>query len=243
MRLTRIYYQDSINLTDKIILSGTASHHLITVLRIKPADQLIIFNGDGNEYLAEVVELQKKTLGVKIIEKKSPLRESPLSIELAQGISRGDRMDYVIQKAVELGVNAITPLFTERCGVKLTSDRMDRRVAHWRAIIIGACEQSGRLKIPILNEPLTLTEWLELKKEGLKLVCLPEHDSVLKMEKPLSLTLLVGPEGGLSRKEVQQATNSGYHGMQLGPRILRTETAAIVAVTTAQVHWGDMIKC
>ena len=180
MRFTRIYYQGNIQLKAEIQLPPAASYHLMTVLRVKIGERIIIFNGNGSEYLAKVSLLQKKTVEVKILECSPAERESPLEIELGQGISRGERMDYAIQKAVELGVNGITPLFTERCGVKLDEDRLARRVEHWQSIIISACKQCGRNRVPDINAIQSLKTWLPQIKSVPRYV-LPQilSDSIL----------------------------------------------------------------
>src|SRR3990167_1456593 len=176
-RLTRVYFAGFIQVGDEIVLPENASHHVMTVLRVIVKQALIVFNGDGYEYLVEVASLQKKAVRLLVLEKITVSRESPLKIELVQGISRGERMEYAIQKAVELGVSEITPVFTERCGVKLAEDRMLRRMEHWQAIIIGACEQSGRLQLPTLHAPQTVSRWLLTPTQGLRLVCSPKANA------------------------------------------------------------------
>ncbi len=241
MQIPRVYFNGTLSIDEEILLSEQSSHHLINVLRLKLGAMLVVFNGEGGEFNAEVVAVQKKNITVKLDAFKEISNESPLKIELAQGISRGDRMDYTIQKAVELGVTQITPLFTERCGVKLKGERLQKRMLHWQAVIVGACEQSGRCVLPKLNAPLTLSEWLYQAKAEVKFLCDPQAQMKLADFAAVgSAVLLMGPEGGLSEAEVAEAIGAGFVGLSLGPRVLRTETAGLVGVALLQGAWGDL---
>lgn len=235
--MNRIYCEEKLKANTSLELSPNASHHVIRVLRMRMGDEVILFDGSGLEYRATLTQFGKKTVTAEVNAVNPAQRESPLFIELGQAVSRGDRMDYAIQKAVELGVSAVTPLLTARCNVKVT----EKRMTHWRNIMIAASEQSGRLIVPKLNYPLPLDQWLLIEKAGLCLVCDPEKKTAQLDEfSPKHVTLLVGSEGGLTNQEVASALNAGYRSLKLGSRILRTETAAVVALTVVQVNWGDI---
>lgn len=241
MRIPRFFYADELSVGRTITLSPVASHHLITVLRIDSGQPVIIFNGDGHEFMGHFITSHKKLAQVAITAMQECLNESPLFIELGQAISRGEKMDYAVQKAVELGVNRIVPLFTTRCAVKFKNDRQENRLAHWQGIVTHACEQSGRCWVPDVVAPLTLAQWLSHERDGLSLVCDPNaSESLRDYQKPARLTLLIGPEGGLSDDEISLAKKSGFAGLSLGPRILRTETAAVVALSLIQHLFGDL---
>lgn len=225
-----------------IELTPDATHHLVNVLRLKPGHPLVLFNGDGHDYPAQLSQIDKRHAYVKVDAKIAIQVESPLPIHLAQGVSKGDRMDFAIQKAVELGVTAITPLVTEFCAVKLNQARWEKKQQQWHKIIIGACEQSGRNVVPTINPTISLTEYLSQSTQQLRLILDPNAEQNLKdITMPRDgVRLLIGPEGGLSEKEVYQAQQAGYQGSLLGPRILRTETAALAAISVLQSHFGDL---
>jgi len=176
---------------------------------------------------------------VQLAESFAGQTESPLRIHLGQGLSRGERMDWAIQKATELGVSEITPIVSERCEVRLKDERTDKRLAHWRQIAISACEQCGRSTLPVIHPPLLLAEWVKQTAAELKLVLHPVAEPLTSHPKPGTLAFLIGPEGGLSDNEVAQAAQAGYLPARLGPRVLRTETAPVVALAVAQQLWGD----
>ncbi len=167
--------------------------------------------------------------------------ESPLRTHLGQALSRGERMDWAIQKAVELGVSEITPLFTERCEVKLQGERADKRQAHWQQIAVSACEQCGRSSVPVIHPPMALHDWLSALQVDVRLVLHHRTEQDLQsLPAPESAALLIGPEGGLSAGEIAQAEQAGFHAARFGPRVLRTETAPVVALTMLQHLWGDV---
>jgi 16S rRNA (uracil1498-N3)-methyltransferase len=198
-----------------------------------------LFDGSGQEFLGELVEVGKKNVRVELRESFAGLAESPLRLHLGQGLSRGERMDWAIQKATELGAARITPIVSERCEVRLKDERADKRTAHWRQIAISACEQCGRSVLPQIDAPVSLAEWLQATEADLKLVLHPVAEPLASHARPGSLAFLIGPEGGLSDAEVEQARAAGFHAARLGPRVLRTETAPVVALSVAQQLWGD----
>ena len=244
MRIPRVFHGAPLAGLTRVELDLAAAHHLLMVLRLKPGDAVILFDGSGQEFDARVEIPQRNTAWVTIQGARSPAVESPLQVTLAQGISRGERMDYTVQKAVELGVAHIIPVFTERSVVKLDADKALARQEHWQAVATGACEQSGRVQVPQVDLPLKLDAFLAAKRDaGSKLLLDPlGGKTTSEISKPADgrAMLLVGPEGGLSEKEVALATHVGFTGLKLGPRILRTETAALVALSLLQSKWGDL---
>ena len=243
MRIPRIYIPISLESNQQIELNERAFQYVIKVLRLKQKAKLILFDGKGNEYSAFLEEVNKKNAFAKIEEPIKIKSESDLIIHLGLGISKGERMDFAIQKAVELGVTEITPLFTEHCVVNLDDKRIQKRLQHWQGIIISACEQSGRNVLPLLNLTNTLTKWAE----SLKYPCLifdPLATKTMKQVLPENncISLVIGPEGGLSAKEISELEKKiNFHAVKFGPRILRTETAAVSAITAIQLLWGDLL--
>jgi 16S rRNA (uracil1498-N3)-methyltransferase len=244
MHIPRIYYSGELILNIPIELDATASHHLVTVLRLQQGDTVCLFNGLGGEFIGKLGEFSKRRAQIILHEFVAVCNESPLAIHLLQGISRGEKMDFTLQKAVELGVSEITPVFTEYCNVHLAAERLEKRWQHWQTIVIQACEQSGRQKIPHISRPLTLSAGLSLCQTELRLVLTPQASQHLYQlpnnNKPQSIAILVGPEGGLSPAELQLAQHNSFQTLRLGPRILRTETAALVALSCIQAQWGDL---
>lgn len=238
MRLTRCHLDLPLAL-GRLDLPEAQAHYLGRVLRLAPGDAVQLFDGSGREYLGQIAEVGKKTLSVELTEELPGQPDSPLRIHLGQGLSRGERMDWAIQKATELGVNEITPIVSERCEVRLKDERADKRLAHWRQVAISACEQCGRSTLPVIHPPVTLAEWLKDCDAELKLVLHPVAEPLTSHDKPARLAFLIGPEGGLSDAEVDQAKGAGFHAARLGPRVLRTETAPVVALSVAQQLWGD----
>lgn len=247
MPKTRIYQNSEFTLNETVKLSDDAFGHIVRVLRLVENDVVTLFNGnDSYQYTARLVDVKKKEANVEILNQELITNESPLNVHLGQGVSRGDRMDFTLQKSVELGVNKITPLFTERCGVKLSADRLAKKREQWQKIVISACEQSGRCMVPEVTEPILLQDWLKQETCALKLNLHPKakHSIMtLPMEKVTSeqrVRLLIGPEGGLSDTEIAQASQAGFQDILLGPRVLRTETAALTAITALQCRFGDL---
>lgn len=241
MRIPRIYQATPLSVGQQIELDKTSAHHLTRVLRMQENDPIVLFNGEGGEYQAHLA-LQGKTVVASIDKFVDRNSESHLNITLLQGISRGERMDLCIQKAVELGVRKIVPVICQRTVVNIKGERSDKKIHHWQGIVINACEQSGRTTIPQLLEPVKLTVALELPGAGYKLTLSPDaKDSLLQTPSTeKNFTLLIGPEGGLESREVEQAQTFGFHAVRMGPRILRTETAAIAAITALQMLRGDL---
>lgn len=243
MRISRLYLPTPLAVGMTVRLDDNAFNHAVRVLRLKPGAALILFDGEGGVFAATLLKVGKRDAWTRVTEALSGDVESPLRVTLAQGISRGEKMDYTLQKAVELGVAAIQPLFAEHGGVALAGERLTRKVQHWRGIVIGACEQCGRNRLPELREPVALTDWLAGlgRESGLRLLLDPLAERGLcGLKPPLgTMTLLIGPEGGLSPEEIARALQAGFTGVRLGPRILRTETAGLAALAAVQMLWGD----
>jgi 16S rRNA (uracil1498-N3)-methyltransferase len=213
------------------------------VLRLRPGAPLTLFNGRGGEFAGRIEAARGDAVTVAVAEASATERESPLLLTLAQGVSRGERMDLIVQKATELGVARLLPLLTERSVVRLDAKAAARKLAHWRAIAIAACEQSGRNRLPSLTEPLELREFLAGKAEdGTRLLLSPGAAlGIADVPRPAgAVTVLIGPEGGLSAEEQERAVAAGFLGVRLGPRVLRTETAAIAALSLLQRQFGDL---
>jgi len=241
MRTIRLYQPGPLTPGQSVALCEDAANHAGKVLRMQAGEVLELFNGDGNNYTALIAEVGKKQLLVDIQSVSDNPIESPLKLHLGQGISRGDRMDFAIQKAVELGVSEITPLFTERCGVKLDAERLEKKREQWQKIVISACEQSGRSIVPPVHTPVTLEKWLGQADNCLKLTLDPWTSATIKQLSPTDrLRLVIGPEGGFSDREVAATTLAGFQPLRLGPRVLRTETAALAAIAALQLQLGDL---
>ncbi len=241
MRIPRIYIDQALAITDSVLLNESASHYLSKVLRMQEGRELIVFNGQGGEYFAQIKELGKKHVSIQINQFVEANRQSPLDLHLAIGISRGERMDWVLQKATELGVTQIIPLITERTEVKIKGEKQDKKMQHWQQIIISACEQCQRNLLPILQEPQAIDNWLKTVSTDYRFVLHHRNDqSLSESSAPKSVTLLIGPEGGLSEEEIILAENEKFQSLRLGPRVLRTETAPIAAISLVQYLWGDL---
>ncbi len=242
MRVTRVFVDEPLATGRELLLGQRTAAHVSRVLRLGVGDELTLFDGRGGEYVATIIETGATVLRAHIGEHRPLGRESALRITLAQGVSRGERMDWVVQKATELGVAAVVPLLTERSVVKLDAGQARKKHEHWRAIVIGACEQSGRNQLPALSAPLALGQWLEeAQREGTRIVLDPGAKSGLRSIDPApAVTLLIGPEGGLAPAERGLAAQAGYRPMRLGPRILRTETATVAAISALQTLFGDL---
>jgi 16S rRNA (uracil1498-N3)-methyltransferase len=239
MRSHRFYTPINLQQNTSIELPAEAAHHCAQVLRYKVGDTLSVFNGDGFDYLATVIQIEKKRCQISLTSRLDPDNESPLKIHLLQGVARGDKMDLIIQKAVELGVSEITPLFTERCNVKLDGKRLDKKLQHWHNTTISACEQSGRALIPKLHQPISINKLTRHKITSIYLEPTAKSGfGDLAFEQ--SLRLFIGPEGGFSDKDLAHLELLGCAGIKIGPRILRTETAGLSAISILQNLQGDL---
>lgn len=240
MRIPRIFTEQQLLSGELVELEESASHHLSKVLRMQAGRELILFNGKGGEFAATIHEVSKKYVTVSIAEHTADNRESPLELELAIGISRGERFEWVLQKATELGVTKITPLITERTEVKTGGDRQEKMQDRWQQILISACEQCQRNVLPQLSSPIQISDWIPNVNSDLRFVLHHRDSKTLPAEqKPQSVTLLIGPEGGLSESEIEQAAAKNFNALTLGPRVLRTETAPVAAISLVQYLWGD----
>jgi len=224
----------------EIELPERVAHHC-AVLRLRRGDAVTLFTGEGGEFSAELTRISRGDTRACVISRQTPERESPLAIALAQCVSSGDRMDATLQKSTELGVSRIVPIVSERSVVRLSSNRADRRVDHWRNVVIAACEQCGRNHVPEVAAITDFAAFLnQTGGDGLRVLLVPDSDRDLKqLEPPREVTLLVGPEGGLAPDERQRAERSGFVPIRFGPRVLRTETAPLAAIAAMQALWGD----
>jgi len=245
MRASRIYTQASLAVDCVVSLDGSTGHYLARVLRTSEGDQVVLFNGDGFDYQATVTKVDRQSVSVQVSGATQRLTESPLRVTLVQAIGRGERMDFTLQKATELGVYAIQPLLSERVGIKLDEKRQSKRVAHWQGVVVSACEQSGRSVIPQVFEPLTVSAWLEKNAAQasplMNLILDPEAGTSLvsAIDQMQDLAILIGPEGGFSQQGLDQVESNGGIAASLGPRVLRTETAGPAAIAVLQATAGD----
>jgi 16S rRNA (uracil1498-N3)-methyltransferase len=239
MRLSRVFTDQALSAGATVALDDRASHHLGQVLRLRPGDQIRLFNGSGHDFAAVLTDCGRKACSARILEIASTEPAAALELHLGMGLSRGERMDFALQKSVELGVTAITPLKTERSVVDLRGERLRRRSAHWQGIVINACEQSGRSRVPVLHAPVNLDDWLISQGGGLMLHHRSRQTLAGLAPPETPLNLLVGPEGGLSDAERARAVARGFVAVRLGPRVLRTETAPLAALAAIQTLWGD----
>lgn len=236
----RFYAPVSLPVGAEIELPERAARHC-AVLRLRSGDAVRLFNGEGGEFAAELLRVSRDHASARVISSQAVERESPLAIVLAQCVSSGDRMDVTLQKSTELGVARIVPIASERSVVKLSSDRAERRVAHWRNVVIAACEQCGRNRVPEVSAITSLEAFLtSTSGDGMRLLLAPDAERDLKPLGPAhAVTLLVGPEGGLAPQERQRSENCGFVPVRFGPRILRTETAPLAVISAMQALWGD----
>ena len=243
MRLTRVYVSEPLTAGRRHTIEGDAANHVARVLRLRPGDPLTLFDGRGGDYAARVEEFRKGAVIVTVGDRSTVERESALPITLAQGVSRGERMDWVVQKATELGVARVIPVMTERSVVKLDAKQGQRKRLHWRGIAIAACEQSGRDRVPAVDAPLTMAQLLGEADSGASRVLLSPAGDLRVADLPRSgagILVLIGPEGGLAEAEQRAALAAGFVAVRLGPRVLRTETAAVAALTLLQHQFGDL---
>lgn len=243
MRIPRIYHPESLEYQTQCQLSEDAANHVGRVLRMVEGEQLELFDGSNHIYPAIITESNKKSLKVNILGRELSDKESNLKIHLGQVISRGERMEFTIQKSVELGVNVITPLWSERCGVKLDGERMDKKIQQWQKIVIAACEQCGRNVVPEIRPLMKLQDWCAEDDGAIKLNLHPRAQHSIKtlpMIPKDGVRLLIGSEGGLSEQEIVQTQQKGFTEILLGKRVLRTETASLAAISALQIYFGDL---
>lgn len=241
MRIPRIYTPQALLDNTSVTLEAGASQHLARALRLQVGDELTLFDGGDGEFPAVITQVERKQVVVETGIRRDNSVESPLAIHLGIALSRGERMDWVVQKATELGVNAVTPLFTARSEVKLGGERAEKKIRHWQQIAISACEQCGRNRLPVIKPLARLDRWLDHTVAQRKFVLHHRGPAVQNaVQQPDSVALLIGPEGGLSPEEIRDAEKAGYCALRLGPRVLRTETAPLAAIAILQAQWGDM---
>lgn len=243
MRIPRIYHPSALMGVQQCELSEDAVNHVARVLRMTEGQQIELFDGSNHIFPATISQLSKKSVLVNLEQGQLADRESPLNIHLGQVISRGERMEFTIQKSVELGVNVITPLWSERCGVKLEGERMDKKIQQWQKIAIAACEQCGRNVVPQIRPLMKLQDWCAENDGALKLNLHPRAQHSIRTLPSVpaqGVRLLIGSEGGLSPQEIAQTEQQGFTEVLLGPRVLRTETAALSAITALQLIFGDL---
>ncbi len=244
MRSPRLFTDQPLTPGDQVVLEGTVAQRLGRVLRARAGEQVALFNGDGREFAATVLSVSKREVSVDIGAAATPQTESPVHTTLGLCLSKGDRFDWAIQKATELGVGAVTPLYSERVDFSIPPDRIEKRVAHWRQIAISACEQCGRVRIPAVSSPQRLEQWVQSVAAEQKWVLhCDDHGATrsgASKEAPADAALLIGPEGGLTDQEITRACENSFGVLRLGPRVLRTETAPVVALSALSVYWGEM---
>ena len=242
MRLTRVHVEASLAVGRVLDLPETAAAHLVRVLRLHEGDACVLFNGDGHDYAARLCGVGKRAVQVQVESAARVDNESPLAVTLLQGIARGEKMDLILQKATELGVARIRPVYSERSEVRLDATRADKRLAHWRGVVASACGQSGRARVPPVDPPLPLAQAAR-DAVGTCRYLSPQAVSgidVLAAPADASITLAIGPEGGFAARDLQVLDEAGFHGLRLGPRILRTETAGLAAIAALQMRFGDL---
>ena len=222
-------------------IAGEQSHYVTRVLRLQTGDRMILFDGSGSEWKAKIIDTKRNRLLLELEERATPDRESPINLTLIQSISRSQRMDLVMQKSTELGVTRIVPVFSTNTIVKMKEDKIEKKINHWRNILISASEQSGRTKIPDLISPIQLEiECLKRYKSDLSIFYDTTGKDSYDANNPKDITAVIGPEGGFTEDEKQIAIDAGYMVMQSGPRLLRTETAPIMALSILQYLYGDL---
>lgn len=245
MRISRIYTTAELQVTAEICLDANACKYIKEVLRLKCGHSLILFNGDGFDYQAEIVALAKKKISVAIISKSQIDNESSLSVHLLQPLCRSEKMDWCLQKATELGVSEITPFLSNRVNINVPAERLAKKMHHWQAVVASACEQSGRAKLPVVNTPLKFNPAVQaIAHEATKVVAAPngaDKFSTMSTDNIKHCVCLIGPEGGLTTEEMLVLDNAGFSTISLGPRILRLETAVIATIALLQSHWGDLL--
>jgi len=245
--MNRFYHSKTININEIIFLDDFATHHALKVLRLKKGDELILFNGDGYDFQGQIINIAKKRVEVMINSRRIVANESNLKVTLLQALISNEKMDLIIQKTTELGISEIQPIVCQRGIVKIKNDKIEKRLLHWKQVSIGACEQCGRAKIPVINKPENITKYLEkiiMSDKSLKIILSP---TAIKSLNEISYSIdqnikvLIGPEGGFSKKELELATKKNFLPIKIGPRILRTETAPLSIMSILQYKYGDIV--
>ena len=243
MRVPRFYVPQPCAVGQEFVLPDTTFRHAIQVLRLGVGEPLILFNGEGGEYFAQISNVSKRSASVQIDSFAAIDTESPIHLTLIQAVIKPDKMDFALQKAVELGANTIQPLITQRSVVRIGKEQVDKKLQHWEGIVVAACEQSGRTRMPTVQTPLTLERWLTTPFAGTRLILAPgdfPRINALPMDLPMPVSLMIGPEGGFTDAEVTTCVQAGVLPVSLGPRILRAETASISALALLQQRYGDL---
>lgn len=240
MRIHRIHTDEPLQPDHQVLLDAASSHYLSRVLRVVAGQPLVLFNGDGFDYAATVEKASKNGIVASITARLPARPESPLLSVLVQSLARGERTDFALQKATELGLTVFQPVEALRTEVRLKPDKLESRMAHWRKVTISACEQCGRARLPELRPPLDLAGWVASTADGMRLVLAPgDHPPLARLEAPQAVEILVGPEGGFEEQEMDLLLRSGVKPVSMGPRILRTETAGPAALAILQAMAGD----
>lgn len=244
MRMTRCYVDTALLLGTRVVLPESAAAHLVRVLRLREGDDCVLFNGDGQDYAARLAAVGKREVSADVLSANAVDNESPLRLVLLQGIARGEKMDLILQKATELGVAGVLPVIAERTEVKLDAERTAKRMSHWRSVMVSACEQSGRARVPELAHPTALAQAAtNLPQDCIKLTLDPVGEfSLATLNAPgtQSIAIAIGPEGGWSPRDREVLSAAGFLGLRMGPRILRTETAGLAAIAALQSRFGDL---
>ena len=239
--MTRLYLPQALTAGSTIQLPDTAVRHLVQVLRMQAGEALTVFNGDGGEYAATLSEVSRKAASLQLGALDAVSREAPVLITVAQCVSKGDRMDYALQKGTELGAAAFVPVLSARGVVKLDGERWEKKVDHWRGVVISAAEQSGRTAVPTVDTPIHLEALLAAPRTGLRLMLAPGGTVTVSQLPPATeITALIGPEGGFTSQELALAGQQGWLSLGFGPRILRTETAPVALLAALLTRFGDL---
>lgn len=240
MRDIRIYCDAALAINTEVELDNAATHHVHTVLRMQVGDMIVLFNGNGVDYIGTLASASKQAIRIHLHDTNERVTQSPLHTHLVQGICKGDKMDFVIQKATELGINEITPLYTQYGNVRFDHKRCAKKIEHWQKIAINACQQSGRNDLVQINMPLAFVEWINAAPENTVIFDPGATKTLRQLPIVDKLAIMVGPEGGFSTDEIALATQNHVQNLLLGPRVLRSETAGLAALALAQSLWGDL---
>ncbi len=242
MRTIRSFIDLPLQPGQELVLPEATTNHVVRVLRLQAGEVFHLFNGDGFDYPTEILTLEKRGARARVAERLPVATESPLRIHLYQSIARGEKMDFILQKATELGVHAFTPMVSDRTEVKLDGERSDKKLAHWQGVVRSACEQCGRARVPTVHEPVAINRIAPADGPRQAFFLQPgagRRIDTLAIDRELELSLAIGPEGGFTERDLHLLGTAGFSGLALGPRILRTETAGIALVAALQSRFGD----